>query len=138
MKYYMIDGVLHGFEDGQELPDKPMTEVDFDFVLRFTNKPSQFHVWDEGNLKWIDPRTDEEIALATRQSMPRLNQRQFRKILRDNGIFEQARDFVYSSGNGYMEDAWEYSEFFDRLDPLLVLAMNGLGLTDEQVDAMWE
>lgn len=100
-------------------------------------KPSPFHVWYEGNLKWIDPRTDEEVLQHTRESMPKLNQREFRKLLRDNNLFDQAKAFIYSSGNGYLEDAWEYSEYFSRTDTLLVEAMRGLSLTDEQVDAIW-
>lgn len=100
-------------------------------------KPSPFHTWDEGNLKWIDPRTDEEVLQHTRESMPKLNQREFCKLLRDNNLFDQAKAFIYSSGNGYLEDAWEYSEYFTRTDQLLIEAMRGLGLTDEQVDAIW-
>ena len=119
--------------------DKQPKEVDYVGEIQegYTLlEPSIYGTWD--GEKWVDLRTEEEILLAKRQSMPRLNQRQFRKILRDNGIFEQAKDFVYSSGNGYIEDAWEFSEYFDRLDPLLIQAMSGLGLTDEQVDSMWE
>ncbi len=99
-------------------------------------KPSQYHKWDGEN--WSDTRTQEQITEHNRLQMPNLNKRDFRKKLRDAKIFEQAEAYVRSSGDGYLEDAWDYSNYFSRLDPFIDQARIALGLTDEQVDAMWE
>lgn len=72
-----------------------------------------------------------------RASMPNLTKRDFRKKLRDANLFEQAESYVRSSGDGYLEDAWDYSDYFARLDPFIIQASEALGLTHEQVDAIW-
>ena len=99
-------------------------------------KPSQYHNWDGEH--WSDTRTQEQITEHNRLQMPNLNKRDFRKKLRDAKIFEQAEAYVRSSGDGYLEDAWDYSDYFSRLDPFIIQASEALGLTDEQVDTIWE
>ena len=142
------------YDSGLEYPDLPSDVVEitntkhvellsalnngclvFPDLTHSTPRPTQFHEWV--GTEWLDLRTDEEIAEHNRAQMPRLNKRDFRKKLRDAKIFEQAESYVRSSGDGYLEDAWDYSDYFSRLDPFILQAVEALDLTPEQLDEIW-
>lgn len=78
-----------------------------------------------------------KVQQIVREQMPTLSPREFRKRLRDAFLFNAVEQYVLNSDNGYLKDAWEYSEFFSRTDPVLIEAMLALGLTDEKMDQIW-
>ncbi len=86
----------------------------------------------------IAPPDPEEVRAA----MPTLTARQFRLGLIDGGIdladVETAIAAIpdpVERKKGQVE--WEYATQFNRLHPLVVQLSSSLGLTPEQVDAMW-
>ena len=79
----------------------------------------------------------DKLLQFQREQMPNLTKRGFRTVLRNAGIFEQAESYVKNSGDGYLQDAWDYSDFFSRLDPFIEQARTALGLSEEQVDQIW-
>lgn len=112
-------------------------EMTVEDILKHETQPeSIFHtVWD--GTTWIDPRTPEEILEYTRTQMPTLSKREFRGRLRDANLFEQVDAYVKASNDGYLQDAWEYTDYFSRLDPFIIQASLELGLTPERVDQIW-
>lgn len=107
------------------LPDLTTTEP----------RPSQFHLWDEGNLRWIDPRTDEEIAAHTRSLLAPLNKRQFNLYMFDH----QLTDSLNAVFTSYPREKVEFdsTDRIERLSPTVKTISDAMGWTDEQVDLMW-
>lgn len=115
------------------LPDLTTTEP----------RPSQFHLWDEGNLRWIDPRTDEEKQTAYTASLPSLNRRQFMRTLVLSGIDpDTIEPLIQTIENETTRKLalvdWKESTDFWRTDETLLLIAGMLGLTEEQINTMWE
>ena len=104
--------------------------------------PIEKAVWaavDVNEVAPYAPRSPEEARAA----MPTLSARQFRLGLIDGGIdladVETAITAIpdpVERQKGQVE--WEYATQFNRLHPLVVQLSSALGLTPEQVDAMWE
>lgn len=112
-----------------------MTETE---ILKHESNPrTDYHVWSEEKISWVDSRTPQEILEYTRTQMPTLSKREFRKRLRDANLFEQVDAYVKASNDGYLQDAWEYADYFTRLDPFIIQASLDLGLTPERVDQIW-
>ena len=108
-----------------------------------TPKPSPFHTWDEGNLRWIDPRTDEEKQAAYTASLPSLNRRQFMRTLVLSGIDpDTIEPLIQTIENETTRKLalvdWKESTDFWRTDETLLLIAGMLGLTEEQINTMWE
>lgn len=83
--------------------------------------------------------TDEE----KRAAMPSLTARQFRLGMIASGItlasVQAAVDgIVDPTERAIAQVEWEYATQFERLHPLIMQLSGSLGLTAEQVDAMWQ
>lgn len=88
-------------------------------------------------LDYVPPTTE-----AQRELMPDLTGRQLRLALIGNGITtSQVTTAIGSIPNELDRDKamveWEYASSFARLHPLIATVGAALGLTDEQIDAMW-
>lgn len=99
-------------------------------------------VWQALNFQEIAPFVPPSLE-EKRAAMPTLSARQFRLGLIDGGIdladVETAIAAIpdpVERKKGQVE--WEYATQFNRLHPLVVQLSSSLGLTPEQVDAMWE
>ncbi|WP_373413718.1 hypothetical protein [Ensifer aridi] len=84
------------------------------------------------------PPTAEEIRAA----MPQLTARQFRLGLVSSDITpSQVQACLEAMPQGIDRDKalieWEYATTFNRMHPLIATVGAALGLTDEQIDAMW-
>ena len=110
-------------------------EVNFPHVVidREISEPIETWYIENGKIKIHH----EKLIEYNRTQLPTLTKREFRKKLRDAKIFDQAEAYVRASGDGYLEDAWDYADFFARLDPFIIQASEALGLTPEQVDSIW-
>ena len=97
---------------------------------------SEFHTEWYGKT-WIDTRTPEESLEFNRNQMPTLSKREFRGRLRDANLFDQVDAYVKASNDGYLQDAWEYADYFTRLDPFIIQVSLDIGLTPERVDQIW-
>ena len=77
----------------------------------------------------------DKLLQLQRQSMSRLTPIEFDNKLVDAGLYDQVQSLVQSDIN--LKIAYTRATFFSRTDPFIDQARVALGLTDEQVDAMW-
>ena len=79
--------------------------------------------------------SDEERAQLNRERMPTLTPIEFDIKLVDAGLYDQVQELIASDIK--LKIAYTRATFFSRTDPFIDQARIALGLTDEQVDAMW-
>ena len=102
-----------------------------------TLKPSEFHTkWDSKNKTWLDGRTPEQLTKFNRQNMPALSPIEFDIKLNNAGLYDAVQDLI--KDNFEMRIAYNRAIFFSRTASFVDQARIALGLTDEQVDEMWE
>ena len=137
MRYiYIKEGELYEFSQEQlHLVDESFEAVTGDlYVQLITPKPSEFHnKWVDG--EWIDQRTEQERNAYARTIMPTLTPIEFDIKLVDAGFYDQVQDLITSDIK--LRIAYNRATFFSRTDLFIDQARIALGLTDEQVDAMW-
>ena len=133
---YTKDGELYEFSEEQlQLVDESFEAVTGDLYAQLiTPKPSEFHnKWVDG--EWIDQRTEQERNAYARTIMPTLTPIEFDIKLVDAGLYEQVQDLI--SKDTKLGITYTRATFFSRTDPFIDQARIALGLTDEQVDALW-
>lgn len=97
-------------------------------------------------IKTVDVLTGEESytfiaplpSLAPeelRAALPVLTARQLRLALLD--YLDAVESIIAASGDKALQIEWEYATTFERLHPAIVSIGDALGLTAEQIDAMW-
>lgn len=91
-----------------------------------------------GTVAPYTPPTQEEV----RANMPTLTARQFRiGLIRGGFTLAQVTSAIEAMPEGATKEEakieWEYATTFDRTHPLIAMVGASLGLTDEQIDAMW-
>ena len=132
---------IHYFEDDVAVSDWiDLTEfrtMTADEILQNeTLKPSQFHtMWDVTLKQWVDVRSPAEITAYNRTQMPTLTPIEFDIKLVDAGLYAQVQGLIQSGVK--LKIAYTRATFFKRTDPFINQARIALGLTDEQVDAIW-
>lgn len=102
------------------------------------------------NIRWEDSRQKPSwatlVAIADGFAAADLQARrqgmvcgalQFRKALRQIGQMDAVRAYV-EQADEETQEAWEYATEFKRLDPFVVGGMAALGVSDEDVDAVFE
>lgn len=97
------------------------------------NEPQESWYIEDGEIK-ID---QQKLIEFNRNQMPTLSKREFRGRLRDANLFDQVDAYVKASNDGYLQDAWEYADYFTRLDPFIIKVSLDIGLTPERVDQIW-
>ena len=80
--------------------------------------------------------SDEEKAQLNRERMLTLTPIEFDIKLIDAGLYDQVQELIQSDVK--LKIAYTRATFFSRTDPFIDQARIALGLTDEQVDMMWE
>lgn len=80
----------------------------------------------------LDQTKVEEIK---RSRFPTLSPIDFDIKLVDAGLYDAVQDLI--KDNFELRIAYTRATFFSRTDPFVDQARIALGLTDEQVDAMW-
>ena len=78
----------------------------------------------------------DKLLQLQRQSMPRLTPIEFDIKLNNAGLYDAVQDLI--KDNFEMRIAYNRATFFSRTDPFIDQAQIALGLTDEQVDMIWE
>ena len=76
-----------------------------------------------------------KLIQLQRQSMPRLTPMQFDIKLNNAGLYDAIQQLIQD--NFELRIAYNRATFFSRTDTFIDQARIALGLTDEQVDAMW-
>lgn len=77
-----------------------------------------------------------KLLQIKRQDMPNLTPIEFDVKLHNNGLYDAVQELI--KDNFEMCIAYNRATFFSRTDSFVDQARIALGLTDEQVDAMWE
>ena len=138
MRYvYIKEGELYEFSEEQlNLVDESFEAVTGDLYAQLiTPKSSEFHnKWVDG--EWVDQRTEQERNAYARTVMSTLTHIEFDIKLIDAGLYDQVQSLIRSDIK--LKIAYTRATFFSRTDPFIDQARIALGLTDEQVDAMWE
>ena len=95
------------------------------------NEPQESWYIEGGEIK-ID---QQKLIEYNRQNMPQLTLIEFDIKLVDAGLYDQVQILIQSDVK--LRIAYTRATFFSRLDPFIIQASEALGLTDEQVDAIW-
>lgn len=103
-----------------------------------------------GNIRWEDSRQKPSWAalvsiaegfaaedLQARRELMQCGALQFRKALRAIGKMDAVKAYV-EQADEETQEAWEYATEFKRLDPFVVGGMAALGVSDEDVDAVFD
>ena len=80
--------------------------------------------------------SDEEKAQLNRERMPTLTPIEFDIKLNNAGLYDAVQELI--KDNFEMRIAYTRATFFSRTDHFIDQARIALGLTDEQVDTIWE
>ena len=80
--------------------------------------------------------SDEERAQLNRERMSTLTPIEFDIKLNSAGLYDTVQELIKDKFE--LRIAYNRATFFSRTDPFIDQARIALGLTDEQVDAMWE
>lgn len=125
---FEIDGVIYT----QVFTDENHT-VDFDHIVLKNppNEPQESWYIEGGEIK-ID---QQKLIEYNRQNMPQLTPIEFDIKLVVAGLYDQVQILIQSDVK--LRIAYTRATFFSRLDPFIIQASEALGLTDEQVDAIW-
>ena len=125
MKYYKLNDVVYAFElDGSQ--DDCITED----MVKMTDDEVDRHINPEKYL------SDSERLELARKRMPNLTPIEFDIKLVDVGLYDQVQELIQSDVK--LKIAYTRATFFSRTDPFIDQARIALGLTDEQVDTIWE
>ena len=125
MKYYKLNKEIYAFEaDGSQ--DDYITED----MVKMTDDEVDRHVNPEKYL------SDIEKAQLNRERMPTLTPIEFDIKLNNAGLYDAVQELI--KDNFEMRIAYNRATFFSRTDPFIDQARIALGLTDEQVDMIWE
>lgn len=105
-------------------------------------KQRETDVWDDVKEEWIDGRTPDQILAEYTASLPALTRRQFRLTLNRNGMLTQVESAIEAITDPVLKADMqiEYldSDKFFRTSESVLYMCSLLGLTTEQVNAMWE
>lgn len=102
-------------------------------------KPNGPHEWQDG--KWVAITIPEPTPEEKRAAMPNLTARQLRLGLNYLGKLSEVAAAIAALPDEERSQAtieWDFASEFRRLHPLIVKLIPILGLTDEQVDPVWE
>ena len=125
MKYFILNGEVFAFEaNGSQ--DDYITED----MVKMTDDEVDRHVNPEKYL------SDIEKAQLNRERMSTLTPIEFDIKLVDAGLYDQVQELIQSDIK--LRIAYTRATFFSRTDPFIDQARIALGLTDEQVDMIWE
>ena len=76
-----------------------------------------------------------KVMEIKRQNMPQLTPIEFDIKLNNAGLYDAVQELI--KDNFEMRIAYNRATFFSRLSPFIIQAGEALGLTDEQIDAIW-
>ena len=108
-------------------------EVDFPHVVidREIFEPIETWYIEDGEIK-VD---QQKLIEFNRKNMPTLTPIEFDIKLVDANLYDQVQDLIQSDVK--LKIAYTRATFFSRTDHFIDQVRTALGLTDEQVDAIW-
>ena len=125
---YVKDGAAVAETFTQEI------EINFPHVVIDREIPEPIESWyiEDGEIK-ID---QQKLIEFNRKNMPTLTPIEFDIKLVGVGLYDQVQELIQSDIK--LRIAYTRATFFSRTDPFIDQARIALGLTDEQVDTIWE
>ena len=110
-----------------------IVNIDFNHVIIDVTPSEPIETWyiENGEIK-ID---QVKLAQFNRKNMPTLTPIEFDIKLNNAGLYDAVQELVKDSFE--LRIAYNRATFFSRTDPFIDQARIALGLTDEQVDALW-
>ena len=99
--------------------------------LDLPKEPQESWYIEDGQIK-ID---QQKLIEFNRQNMPTLTPIEFDIKLNNAGLYDAVQELIKDSFE--LRIAYNRATFFSRTDPFIDQARIVLGLTDEQVDAIW-
>ena len=108
-------------------------EIPFEHVVIDQEISAPIEAWyiEDGEIK-ID---QQKLIEFNRQNMPTLSPIEFDIKLNNAGLYDTVQDLI--KDNFELRIAYNRATFFSRTAPFIDQARIALGLTDEQVDAIW-
>lgn len=128
------DGVLSATGFSPDVDIDKIQIPDGSFLIPSGDLPNEpISTWyiEDAQIK-ID---QQKLIEFNRQNMPTLTPIEFDIKLVDAGLYDQIQELIQSDVK--LKIAYTRATFFSRTDPFIDQARIALGLTDEQVDAMW-
>ena len=123
-------------KDGSVVAETFTQEVEISFphvvIDREISEPIESWYIEDGEIK-ID---QQKLIEFNRQNMPTLTPIEFDIKLVDAGLYDRVQGLIRSYVK--LKIAYTRATFFSRTDPFIDQARIALGLTDEQVDMIWE
>ncbi len=107
-------------------------EPDLDEVI-YDGDIADVMVWDSQNIR---PANEAELTAGARAAMPALTPAQLDLALLQFGLLDAVEAFV-AAADRPTQIAYNKVQVFERSNPLLNTAAGLLGMTDEQIDAVW-
>ena len=109
-------------------------ELDFEHIVVNDIPVEPIETWyiEDGQIK-ID---QQKLIEFNRKNMPTLTPIQFDIKLNRAGLYDAVQNLIQD--NFELRIAYNRATYFSRTDPFIDQARIALGLTDEQVDALWE
>lgn len=140
MQKYTNDLEVRYFDNNVSISDwidlneyRLMTESE---IKKHESDPhTDYHVWSEDLLEWVDTRTPEQITEHNRSNMPALSPIEFDIKLNQNGLYDAVQALIKTDFE--LRIAYTRAIFFSRADPFIEQARIALKLTNEQIDEMW-
>ena len=103
--------------------------------MQWVNSPAEVQPgWSYSDGQFIHPIEETTPDPRTIMTCGAL---QFRKALRQLGKMDAVKSYV-EQADEETQEAWEYATEFKRLDPFIVGGMAALGVSDAEVDAVFE
>ena len=138
IRYFDNDVIISDWIDLNEY--RLMT--DEEILKHETPKPTKFHTEWNGT-EWIDIRTEEEKLIYKRSQYSSLTRYQFLRCLLENGYKSEAIETQILTIEDEIARALTLLGFkeatnFVRTDESIIATQRVLGLSDEQVDELWE
>ena len=122
-------------KDGNVVTEILIQDVDINFphilLDREILEPIESWYIEDGEIK-ID---QVKLAQFNRSLMPQLSPIEFDMKLNNAGLYDAVQELI--KDNFETRIAYNRATFFSRLSPFIIQAGEALGLTDEQIDAIW-
>lgn len=126
-----------------EVANKVVTEtfvevagnINFPYIIIDKNvltEPIEAWYIEDGQIK-ID---QVKLAQLNRERMPTLTPIEFDIKLNNAGLYDAVQDLI--KDNFELRIAYTRATFFSRTDPFIDQARKALGLTEDQIDSMWQ
>lgn len=131
MKYFRLNEKVYAFEaDGSQdsFITSEMVEMTADEIDRHINPQNYL--------------TAEQIQVQYMKSLRPLTRRQFKLVLLQNGLLDDIdtaiANIADATQKAIIEIEYQESTTFERTNPSVLAMMAALGLSEAQVNTMWE